>query len=38
MFNNPSFLEVFFEIAPAFYIVPGFGFAIEGGLGVRFYF
>jgi hypothetical protein len=38
MFNNPNFLEVFFEIAPAFYIVPGFGFAIEGGLGVRFYF
>ena len=38
MFNNPGFLEVFFEIAPAFYIVPGFGFDIEGGLGVRFYF
>jgi hypothetical protein len=38
MFNNPSFLEVFFELAPAFYIVPGFGFDIEGGLGVRFYF
>jgi hypothetical protein len=37
MFNNPSFLEVFFEIAPAFYIVPGVGFTIEGGLGVRFY-
>jgi hypothetical protein len=38
MFVNPSFLEIFFEIAPAFYIVPGFGFGIEGGLGVRFYF
>lgn len=38
MFNNPNFLEVFFEIAPAFYVVPGFGFDIEGGLGVRFYF
>ena len=38
MFNNPGFLEVFFELAPAFYFVPGFGFAIEGGLGVRFYF
>src|SRR5262245_22378569 len=38
MFNNPSFLEVFFEIAPAFYLVPGFGLDIEGGLGVRFYF
>jgi hypothetical protein len=38
MFNNPSFIEVFFELAPAFYIVPGFGFTIEGGLGARFYF
>jgi hypothetical protein len=38
MFNNPGFLELFFEIAPAFYVVPGFGFDIEGGLGVRFYF
>ena len=38
MFNNPGFLEIFFELAPAFYLVPGFGFAIEGGLGVRFYF
>ena len=38
MFNNPGFLEVFFEIAPAFVLVPGFWFEIEGGLGVRFYF
>jgi hypothetical protein len=38
MFNNPGFMELFFEIAPAFYIVPGFGFDVEGGLGVRFYF
>ena len=38
MFNNPGFMEIFFELAPAFYLVPGFGFAIEGGLGVRFYF
>ena len=38
MFNNPGFMEVFFELAPAFYLIPGFGFAIEGGLGVRFYF
>jgi hypothetical protein len=38
MFNNPAFLEVFFEIAPVFYVVPGFDFDIEGGLGVRFYF
>jgi hypothetical protein len=38
MFNNPSFIEIFFELAPAFYIVPGFTFDIEGGLGVRFYF
>ena len=38
MFNNPGFLEVFFEIAPSFVIVPGMWFEIEGGLGVRFYF
>jgi hypothetical protein len=39
MFNNPSFLEVFFEIVPAFYLVtPNWGLNIEGGLGVRFYF
>jgi hypothetical protein len=38
MFNNPGFLEVFFEIAPSFIVVPGFWFEIEGGLGVRFYF
>lgn len=38
MFQNPSFLEVFFELAPSFYVIPGFGFDIEGGLGVRFYF
>ena len=38
MFTNPSFLEIFFELAPAFYVIPGFGFGIEGGLGVRLYF
>ena len=38
MFNNPGFIEVFFEIAFVFYVVPGFGFGLEGGLGVRFYF
>ena len=38
MFNNPSFLEVFFEIAPVFVLVPGIWLDIEGGLGVRFYF
>jgi len=37
-FSRPEFLEVFFEIAPAFYFVPGFGPDVEGGLGVRFYF
>lgn len=37
MFNSPSFLEVFVEIAPALYLLaPDFG--IEGGMGVRFYF
>ena len=38
MFTNPTFLEVFFELAPSFWIVPDIGFGIEGGLGVRFYF
>jgi hypothetical protein len=38
MFNNPGFLEVFFEIAPSFVLVPGFWFEVEGGLGVRIYF
>lgn len=38
MFQNPAFLEVFFELAPIFYIVPGFDFNVEGALGVRFYF
>ena len=39
MFNNPSFLEVFFELVPAFYVVaPAWGLTVEGGLGVRFYF
>jgi hypothetical protein len=38
MFQNPSFLEVFFELAPSFWIVPDIGFGIEGGIGVRFYF
>jgi hypothetical protein len=38
MFNNPNFLEVFFELAPIIYVAPGAGFNIEGGLGVRLYF
>jgi hypothetical protein len=37
-FSEPSFLELFLELAPAFYVVPGFDFAIEAGLGIRFYF
>jgi len=36
MFNNPGFVEIFFELAPALYIP--FGFNIEAGLGARFYF
>ena len=36
MFTNPSFVELFFEIAPAIYVP--FGFHIEAGLGARFYF
>ncbi|MES1205877.1 MAG: DUF3996 domain-containing protein [Pseudomonadota bacterium] len=40
MFNNPSFLEVFFEIAPLLYAGPNVGVwvAFDGNLGVRFYF
>jgi hypothetical protein len=38
MFANPGWIEVFFEIAPAIYLVPNvFDFGVEGGLGVRFY-
>ena len=36
--QQPGLSRVFFEIAPAFDLVPGFWFEIEGGLGVRFYF
>ena len=38
MFNNPSFLEVFFEVALVLNVVPGIWLDVEGGLGVRFYF
>lgn len=42
MFNNPSFLELFFEIAPVLYVGPNVGsilwFAFDGNLGVRFFF
>jgi hypothetical protein len=38
MFQNPAFLEVFFEIAPVLNIVPGLWLDFEGGIGVRFYF
>ena len=37
-FRKPSFLEVFLEIAPAVYIVPGLYLDLEAFLGVRFYF
>lgn len=37
-FRKPSFLEVFLEIAPAIYVFPNPGPAVEGFLGVRFYF
>lgn len=37
-FNRPSFLEVFFEIAPGIVFVPGLWFDIDAALGVRFYF
>jgi hypothetical protein len=42
MFNNPNFIEVFFEIAPVLYLAPNvgnpLGFAFDGNLGVRFFF
>jgi hypothetical protein len=38
MFSNPSFVEIFFELAPALYIVQDLYFTVEGGLGARFYF
>ena len=37
-FRKPSFLEVFLELAPALYIVPGIDLELEAALGVRFYF
>ncbi len=37
-FDRPNFLEVFMELAPALFIVPGVDFDIEAFVGVRFYF
>ena len=37
-FTRPSFLEVFMEVAPVFYVAPAMFLAFEGGLGVRGYF
>lgn len=37
-FDRPSFLEVFLELAPALYILPGLDLDIEALIGVRFYF
>jgi hypothetical protein len=37
-FQQPTFLEVFLELAPAFYVVPVAFFTFEGALGVRGYF
>lgn len=36
-FARPSFLEVFFELAPALYLVPAAFFSFEGAFGVRGY-
>ena len=38
MFQNPAFIEIFFELALGLIIVPGIYPQIEGGLGGRFYF
>jgi hypothetical protein len=37
-FARPSFLEVFFEVAPGIMVVPPLYFDIDADLGVRFYF
>ena len=37
-FPKPSFLEIFLELAPALYIVPGVNLDIEAFVGARFYF
>jgi hypothetical protein len=37
MFNNPSFIELYIEIAPAIRWLPVHG-ALDGSLGARFYF
>lgn len=37
-FDRPGFLEVFFEIAPAFYVFPFLEFDLDAAIGVRFYF
>jgi hypothetical protein len=37
-FDRPNFLEVFLELAPVLFIVPGVDFDIEAFVGVRFYF
>lgn len=36
--RRPNFLEVFFELAPAFYADPAAFLSFEGALGVRGYF
>lgn len=37
-FQRPNFLELFFELAPALYVLPGIDLDVEGAIGVRFYF
>jgi len=37
MFRNPSFLELYFEVAPALLLLP-LELILEGGMGIRFYF
>ncbi|MDZ4693779.1 MAG: hypothetical protein SGI86_01435 [Deltaproteobacteria bacterium] len=38
MFRRPSFLEVFLEIGPSLWVVPGLYLNLDSALGVRFYF
>ena len=38
-FRNPAFLEVYIEVAPTLYLVPGLDLDVyESAIGVRFYF
>ncbi len=37
-FDRPEFLEVFFEIVPSFFVLPGPDLNLDAAIGVRFFF